>query len=74
MKSFGRVRILYLTWDVVLQLLLGYLPNDRGLWASELAKKRSQYKAFKDELLVNPVSHPSALVTLGHFTLEYVLI
>ncbi|GAB4851888.1 hypothetical protein Ancab_031287 [Ancistrocladus abbreviatus] len=36
------------------KLLLGYLPNDRGLWPSELAKKRSQYKHFKDELLMNP--------------------
>lgn len=40
-----------------LQLLLGYLPPDRGLWSSELAKKRAQYKHFKDELLMNPVSH-----------------
>ncbi|MQL76481.1 hypothetical protein Taro_008886, partial [Colocasia esculenta] len=36
----------------VWKLLLGYLPNDRGYWASELAKKRSQYKVFKDEVLV----------------------
>nr|DAD23987.1 TPA_asm: hypothetical protein HUJ06_025450 [Nelumbo nucifera] len=36
------------------KLLLGYLPNDRGLWASELTKKRSQYKHFKEDLLVNP--------------------
>lgn len=39
------------------QLLLGYLPTDRGLWSSELIKKRSQYKHFKEELLMNPVSH-----------------
>lgn len=38
------------------QILLGYLPADRGLWATELAKKRSQYALFKEELLVNPVS------------------
>ncbi|KAF8402112.1 hypothetical protein HHK36_013064 [Tetracentron sinense] len=38
----------------VWKLLLGYLPCDRGLWSSELAKKRSQYKHFKEELLVNP--------------------
>lgn len=38
------------------QLLLRYLPNDRALWQHELEKKRSQYKAFKDELLLNPVS------------------
>ncbi|RZB49948.1 TBC1 domain family member 13 isoform B [Glycine soja] len=37
-----------------LQLLLGYLPPDRSLWSSELAKKRSQYKNFKDDLLTNP--------------------
>ncbi|GJN37117.1 hypothetical protein PR202_gb26042 [Eleusine coracana subsp. coracana] len=36
------------------QLLLGYLPTDRALWSYELEKKRSQYSAFKDELLVNP--------------------
>lgn len=38
------------------QLLLGYLSPDRSLWSSELAKKRSQYKQFKEELLMNPVS------------------
>ncbi|KAK1282649.1 hypothetical protein QJS10_CPB22g00683 [Acorus calamus] len=38
----------------VWKLLLGYLPKDRGLWASELEKKRSQYAVFKEELLVNP--------------------
>ncbi|TKY47833.1 TBC1 domain family member 13 [Spatholobus suberectus] len=36
------------------KLLLGYLPPDRALWSSELAKKRSQYKHFKDDLLMNP--------------------
>uniref|UniRef100_A0A7N0V7A3 Rab-GAP TBC domain-containing protein n=1 Tax=Kalanchoe fedtschenkoi TaxID=63787 RepID=A0A7N0V7A3_KALFE len=36
------------------KLLLGYLPCDRSLWPSELSKKRSQYKHFKDELLMNP--------------------
>ncbi|TVU36104.1 hypothetical protein EJB05_18020 [Eragrostis curvula] len=40
---------------MVVQLLLGYLPNDRSLWEEELAKKRSQYAAFKDEFLSNPV-------------------
>lgn len=40
--------------STVWKLLLGYLPPDRGLWPSELAKKRSQYKHFKDDLLVNP--------------------
>ncbi|CAL5017454.1 unnamed protein product [Urochloa decumbens] len=39
---------------VVWKLLLGYLPTDRALWTYELEKKRSQYSAFKDELLVNP--------------------
>ncbi|XP_030533848.1 TBC1 domain family member 13 isoform X1 [Rhodamnia argentea] len=38
----------------VWKLLLGYLPPDRGLWPSELAKKRSQYKNFKVEVLTNP--------------------
>ncbi|KAL9671316.1 hypothetical protein QQ045_008884 [Rhodiola kirilowii] len=36
------------------KLLLGYLPCDRAMWSSELSKKRSQYKHFKDELLMNP--------------------
>ncbi|KAK7331461.1 hypothetical protein VNO77_25686 [Canavalia gladiata] len=36
------------------KLLLGYLPTDRALWSSELAKKRSQYKHFKEDLLMNP--------------------
>ncbi|OVA10397.1 Rab-GTPase-TBC domain [Macleaya cordata] len=40
--------------STVWKLLLGYLPSDRGLWVSELAKKRSQYTHFTDELLVNP--------------------
>ncbi|KAL3506421.1 hypothetical protein ACH5RR_031803 [Cinchona calisaya] len=38
----------------VWKLLLGYLPCDRLLWSSELAKKRSQYEHFKEELLMNP--------------------
>ncbi|KAJ4723206.1 TBC1 domain family member protein [Melia azedarach] len=40
--------------STVWKLLLGYLPPDRGLWSSELAKKRSQYKHFKEDLLMNP--------------------
>ncbi|XP_023006383.1 TBC1 domain family member 13-like [Cucurbita maxima] len=40
--------------STVWKLLLGYLPPDRALWTSELAKKRSQYKHFKEELLMNP--------------------
>ncbi|XP_059445745.1 uncharacterized protein LOC132177436 isoform X2 [Corylus avellana] len=40
--------------STVWKLLLGYLPPDRGLWSSELAKKRSQYNQFKEELLMNP--------------------
>lgn len=38
----------------VWKILLGYLPADRALWASELAKKRAQYALFKEELLLNP--------------------
>lgn len=38
----------------VWKLLLGYLPADRSLWPSELAKKRSQYRSFKEELLMSP--------------------
>ncbi|BAB92570.1 P0497A05.14 [Oryza sativa Japonica Group] len=40
----------------VWKLLLGYLPSDRALWEQELAKKRSQYAAFKEEFLSNPYS------------------
>ncbi|CAO2822478.1 unnamed protein product [Amaranthus hypochondriacus] len=40
--------------STVWKLLLGYLPSDRTLWPSELAKKRSQYKYFKDDLLMSP--------------------
>lgn len=38
----------------VWKLLLGYLPIDRSSWPLELTKKRSQYKHFKDDLLMNP--------------------
>ncbi|GLJ15806.1 hypothetical protein SUGI_0260610 [Cryptomeria japonica] len=38
----------------VWKLLFGYLPRNRDLWESELQKKRSQYAAFKEELLFNP--------------------
>ncbi|KAJ6846011.1 TBC1 domain family member 5-like [Iris pallida] len=40
--------------STIWKLLLRYLPYDRALWVHELNKKRSQYKAFKDELLLNP--------------------
>ncbi|KAF1887821.1 hypothetical protein Lal_00023829 [Lupinus albus] len=40
--------------SIVWKLLLRYLPPDRGLWSSELANKRSQYKQFKDDILMNP--------------------
>ncbi|KAF2288894.1 hypothetical protein GH714_022620 [Hevea brasiliensis] len=35
--------------------LLRTSPADRSLWSSELGKKRSQYKHFKEELLMNPL-------------------
>ncbi|XP_076941885.1 uncharacterized protein LOC143611581 [Bidens hawaiensis] len=38
------------TW----KLLLGYLPTDKRIWPSELSKKRSQYKLFKQDLLMHP--------------------
>uniref|UniRef100_A0A7N2LY92 Ypt/Rab-GAP domain of gyp1p superfamily protein n=1 Tax=Quercus lobata TaxID=97700 RepID=A0A7N2LY92_QUELO len=51
--------------STVWKLLLGYLPLDRSLWPSEMAKKRSQYKQFKDELLMNPVYlHDSVILEL----------
>ncbi|XP_050897711.1 uncharacterized protein LOC127122874 [Lathyrus oleraceus] len=40
--------------STVWKLLLGYLPPDHALWSSELAKKRSQYKRFKQDILINP--------------------
>ncbi|XP_010542986.1 PREDICTED: TBC1 domain family member 13-like [Tarenaya hassleriana] len=40
--------------STVWKLLLGYLPPDRSLWPSELAKKRLQYKHYKEELLMSP--------------------
>lgn len=40
--------------STIWKLLLGYLPPDRALWSSELAKKRSQYKRFKQDILINP--------------------
>ncbi|KAI0494858.1 hypothetical protein KFK09_025004 [Dendrobium nobile] len=40
--------------QILSELLLQYLPNDRAFWPHELEKKRSQYKSFKDELLQNP--------------------
>ncbi|GLT73210.1 hypothetical protein SLA2020_450830, partial [Shorea laevis] len=57
--------------STVWKLLLGYLPPDRGLWSSELAKKRSQYKQFKEELLMNPseitwrITHGEHPLSLG---------
>ncbi|GAB2227855.1 hypothetical protein Droror1_Dr00009682 [Drosera rotundifolia] len=36
------------------KLLLGYLPTDRASWPAELAKKRSQYRHLKEELLISP--------------------
>ncbi|GMN63920.1 hypothetical protein TIFTF001_032979 [Ficus carica] len=42
--------------STVWKLLLCYLPPDRNLWPTELAKKRSQYKHFKEDLLVNPIT------------------
>lgn len=40
--------------SMVWKLLLAYLPCERGLWSAELAKKRSQYRHFKEDLLMNP--------------------
>ena len=67
--SLVAFHLLILTLDLLLflflflQLLLGYLPPDRSLWPSEMAKKRSQYKQFKDELLMNPVCCIGELTT-----------
>jgi hypothetical protein len=56
------------------QLLLGYLPTERSLWPYELEKKRSQYSAYKDEFLLNPVSSDLPLSVISFkdiFTLGY---
>jgi len=50
------VSLCFMLFSWIWQLLLDYLSPDRSLWSSELAKKRSQYKQFKEELLMNPVS------------------
>uniref|UniRef100_A0ACD5XBV4 Uncharacterized protein n=1 Tax=Avena sativa TaxID=4498 RepID=A0ACD5XBV4_AVESA len=47
--------------STVWKLLLSYLPNDRALWEQELAKKRSQYEAFKEEFLSNTVGGNSVI-------------
>ncbi|KAK3162786.1 hypothetical protein QOZ80_1BG0093740 [Eleusine coracana subsp. coracana] len=52
--------------STVWKLLLGYLPNDRSLWEEELAKKRSQYAAFKEEFLSNPVETSQRLDSEAH--------
>ncbi|KAF8755780.1 hypothetical protein HU200_011249 [Digitaria exilis] len=52
--------------STVWKLLLDYLPNDRSLWEQELAKKRSQYAAFKDEFLSNPVEVARQVGKQGH--------
>ncbi|WVZ67735.1 hypothetical protein U9M48_016778 [Paspalum notatum var. saurae] len=54
--------------STVWKLLLGYLPSDRSMWEQELAKKRSQYAAFKDEFLFlnNPVETARRVETEGH--------
>uniref|UniRef100_A0A0A9CQZ7 Rab-GAP TBC domain-containing protein n=1 Tax=Arundo donax TaxID=35708 RepID=A0A0A9CQZ7_ARUDO len=53
--------------STVWKLLLGYLPNDRSLWEQEMAKKRSEYAAFKDEFLLNPVGGNSRTSAIeGH--------
>ena len=37
-----------------LQLLLGYLPPDRGQWEAVLAQKRAAYQQFVEELIIDP--------------------
>ncbi|KAK3166275.1 hypothetical protein QOZ80_1AG0043720 [Eleusine coracana subsp. coracana] len=52
--------------STVWKLLLGYLPNDRSLWEEEVAKKRSQYEAFKEEFLNNPVETSRRVESEAH--------
>ncbi|CAN6447635.1 unnamed protein product [Victoria cruziana] len=40
--------------SIVWKVLLGYLPCSREMWPDEMRKRRSQYEAFKEELLINP--------------------
>ncbi len=37
-----------------LQLLLGYLPPDRGEWEGVLRQKRAAYQQFREELIIDP--------------------
>ncbi|KAK2443168.1 Ypt/Rab-GAP domain of gyp1p superfamily protein [Trifolium repens] len=53
--------------STVWKILLGYLPPDRGLWSSELAKKRSQYKRFKQEILINPSEITRRMFSSGNY-------
>ncbi|KAG4933447.1 hypothetical protein JHK87_047449 [Glycine soja] len=39
--------------SIAWKVLLGYLPPNLGLWYVELAKKRSQYKQFKEDIFMN---------------------
>ncbi|KAJ9541598.1 hypothetical protein OSB04_028104 [Centaurea solstitialis] len=56
--------------STVWKLLLAYLPSDKGLWSSELAKKRSQYKHFKEDLLMNPYVSKAACVCTNSWILN----
>ncbi|CAJ2668223.1 TBC1 domain family member 13-like isoform X4 [Trifolium pratense] len=58
--------------STVWKIFLGYLPPDRGLWSSELAKKRSQYKRFKQEILINPSEITRRMCNSGNYDADEV--
>jgi hypothetical protein len=42
------------------QLLLGYLPAERGAWEGVLAQKRAAYAQFVEELIIDPQKEAAA--------------
>ena len=49
-----------------LQLLLGYLPPDRGQWEAVLARKRAAYQHFVEELIIDPKKAAGASAEADH--------
>lgn len=43
-----------------MQLLLGYLPLDKGEWEVVLKQKRAAYQQFREELIIDPKKEDSS--------------
>ncbi len=43
-----------------MQLLLGYLPPDKGEWERVLKQKRAAYQQFREELIIDPKKEDSS--------------